>query len=271
MDKKDVITRIIEVCKEQNWNFTGKYHQDDWKADILVDYGSYKVAFNIGKRFNLIPQTYSAMRNERICGCWISLPGSKFGYDVDDLPCFNLKDDDGNLGVELRGTGKIEFKDFILKLVTGHIIKSDSIKINSVDIYPIGINCWKCGSPHYVYFVKRLVTERGCVLINHKDINDINKSLTFAPKITESLRVFLSNHKDKNMPMGEIKHRYSKTVDDDYMSFGCPRCDAIVGSFYLREYEFEFINDEDDSNLLSIDTSATNLVIPFRHWEIITE
>ena len=265
MDKKNVISKIIEVCKEQDWNFTEKYKQDDWKADILIDYCSYKVAITIGKRFKSIPQTYADMRKERVCGCWISLPGGNFGYDADGLPCFYLKDDDEHSAIELKGTGNVEIKEFVQKLVTGKVVKSDSIKINRADIYPIGINCWKCGASHYVYFVKRLITEQGCVLNYHEDFDD---SPTFAPELIESLQTFLSNHKELNIPIGEIKHRYSKTVDDNYLSFGCPKCDAIVGSFYLMEYEIDCIYDEDESHLLSIDTSSTNFLFPFSHWEL---
>lgn len=265
MDKKIVIAKIIELCKEQNWNYIDKYKQDELKADILIDYGSYKVAITVGKRFKSIPQTYADMRKQRICGCWISLPGGNFGYDADNLPCFYLKDDEQNLFIELKGTGFVEIKDFIVKLATGKVVKSDSIKINRADIYPIGINCWKCGTPHYVYFVKRLVTERGCVLNCHEDIGE---SLTFAPELIDSLRDYLTRNKEINMPMGDIKHRYSKTVDDNYLSFGCPKCDAIVGSFYLMEYVIDCIYDEDESHLLSLDTSKTNFIIPFSHWDL---
>ena len=31
MDKKIIVKTIVEVCKEQNWNFSEKYKQDDWK------------------------------------------------------------------------------------------------------------------------------------------------------------------------------------------------------------------------------------------------
>lgn len=265
MDKKIVIAEIIEACKKQGWNFSEKYKQDNWKTDILIDYGSYKVAVTIGKRFKSISQTYADMRKERVCGCWISLPGGNFGYDAEDLPCFYVKDDEEKLAIDLKGTGDVKIKDFILKLVTGKVIKSDNVKINRADIYPIGIDCWKCGTTHYVYFVKRLVTEHGTILNYHEDFED---SPTFAPEIIESLRAYLLKHSEINMPMGEIKQRYSKTVDDNYLSFGCPKCEAIVGGFYLMEYEIDCIYDEDESHLLSIDTSSTNFIFPFSHWKI---
>lgn len=265
MNKNTIITKIIEVCKEQSWNYTEKYNQGYWKADILIDYSSYKVAFTIGKRFKSIPQTYADMRKERVCGCWISIPGGNFGYDAEDFPCFFVKDDENNLAIENKGIGDVGIKDFILKLVIGKVVKTDRIKINRVDIYPININCWSCGTTHCIYFVKRLVTERGCVLNYLEDFED---NPTFAPELIESLRVYLSQHKEINMQMGEIKQRYSKTCGDKYLSFGCPKCDAIVGNSHLGEYETEYIYDEDESHLLSIDTSSTNFLFPFKHWEI---
>lgn len=46
---------------------------------------------------------------------------------------------------------------------------------------------------------------------------------------------FISQHPEKKIVMGEVKERHSGTRGRNYMSFGCPNCDAIVGSFYLHD------------------------------------
>ena len=33
-----------------------------------------------------------------------------------------------------------------------------------------------------------------------------------------------------------IKERFSKTIGKSYPSFGCPKCDAILGDWYYRDY-----------------------------------
>jgi hypothetical protein len=48
----------------------------------------------------------------------------------------------------------------------------------------------------------------------------------------------LANKSDK-FKIGEVKKRYSKTVQDGYLSFGCYSCDAIFGDFFLFEDKIE--------------------------------
>ena len=55
---------------------------------------------------------------------------------------------------------------------------------------------------------------------------------------------------NNTLNIGVIKNRYSNTVGDSYMSFGCPKCDAIYGYSYLLEaiintmYEKHFYIDD---------------------------
>jgi hypothetical protein len=67
--------------------------------------------------------------------------------------------------------------------------------------------------------------------------------------------------------MGYIKKRYSKTVSDSYMSFGCPHCDAICGSFFLRH---EIMVDHDSYPIRAVHAFTIDLLEPvsysYAHW-----
>ena len=39
----------------------------------------------------------------------------------------------------------------------------------------------------------------------------------------------------KHLKLATVKTRYSHTVGDSYMSFGCHKCDSIFGDFYVHE------------------------------------
>ena len=55
------------------------------------------------------------------------------------------------------------------------------------------------------------------------------------PEIQNAVLEFLKTRKGKKIKLGKIKERYSKTVEDSYISFGCTECDAIFGDFYVTE------------------------------------
>ena len=45
MEKEDIIKNILSVCNDMGVSFHKKVKTDKWKADIVVDYQNYKVAF----------------------------------------------------------------------------------------------------------------------------------------------------------------------------------------------------------------------------------
>ena len=52
------------------------------------------------------------------------------------------------------------------------------------------------------------------------------------------------------------------------MSFGCPRCDCIVGDFYLNDYVIDLRYEPDDDKTFKIDLIEPGLTIPNKHWWI---
>ena len=79
--------------------------------------------------------------------------------------------------------------------------------------------------------------------------------------------MFIDEHPEMNIKMGAIKKRFSKTRDEDYMSFGCPKCDGIVGDYYLQEIQMEAIYEEDPKKIHRIKLE-TPFELPLGHWEI---
>lgn len=57
MGKEDIIKNILSVCNDMGVSFHKKVKTDKWKADIVVDYQNYKVAFNVCKNPRNIEET----------------------------------------------------------------------------------------------------------------------------------------------------------------------------------------------------------------------
>ena len=92
--------------------------------------------------------------------------------------------------------------------------------MQEVTIRFIKNTCWKCG---FEYFVCYVLPQDN--ILNHTEI--------FNPQILNKLKEWHSNN--THITLGTIKKRYSNTTQTSYMSFGCPKCDAIFGDWYFKE------------------------------------
>jgi len=62
------------------------------------------------------------------------------------------------------------------------------------------------------------------------DSDAIDKS----PQIYEAVKQLLKTESGKHLKIGELKKRYSKTVNESYLSHGCFYCDSIFGDWFLN-------------------------------------
>ena len=83
---------------------------------------------------------------------------------------------------------------------------------------------------------------------DYYDLEEIQEFDELSPNIVNSVQQYLSDHKELNIPMGEIKERYSRTMGESYMSFGCPYCGALVGNHYLEDIRSELMYEENDDD-----------------------
>lgn len=238
MKKEEIIKIILEEIKRIGLPVTTKVNTAKWKADIVVDYGKYKVAFNIGKNPRNIKETYLAMHEERVCGCWLLLP-SKNGFSptIGDEPCFSLFDKNGKLEVLLNKVWEeeitIELSDFISSLIKGNIRHADKIKIKYVDVCFYKKECWKCHRESDVYFVYKSISE--------DDIEIEGGIENFNPNLIKGIKQYIKDHPEKGIALGEIKPRLSRTIQETYPSFGCAYCDSLFGKFFIQDSFAEMI------------------------------
>lgn len=76
--------------------------------------------------------------------------------------------------------------------------------------------------------------------------NELNE---FDPVVINGVKRFLSKHPELNYNMGDIKKRYSRTRNEEYISFGCPKCDRMVGDWYLNKIRVDYLYEPDDDNV----------------------
>ena len=93
----------------------------------------------------------------------------------------------------------------------------------------------ECGTLQYCYTVEpSLKSVCNCdfdVERSSWDDHDIDKH----PGVYAAVQDFLQTEEGRQLKVGPVKKRYSRTVADSYLSHGCYYCDAIFGDFHLIE------------------------------------
>ena len=98
--------------------------------------------------------------------------------------------------------------------------------------------CWRCQQQHYLYYLPNLFYYSKC---GEKIYDGVfgyphgEKDYIFRPELIQAVKNYLKTEAGQTIRMGEIKKRYSKTVRRFYMSFGCQKCDAILGDHFYFE------------------------------------
>lgn len=277
MEKEQIIKTILDVSNEMGLPIETKVKTEKWKADVVVDYGKYKVAFTVNKTSQKVKEFYQAMREERVCGCWLRIPSKLGGFWNHELPVFNVEEDN-DIQVLLNGeyystkNDKLKIQDFISLIIQGKIRWLKESKAKYVDISFGKNKCWRCHRESDVYAIYQVISEDGIRL----DHNMADIDFTFLPSVVRGALKYVKEHPERKIIMGTIKKRYSKTVRDSYMSFGCAFCDALFGNFYLRhpdigDYDFEeqtvFDIDEFEKNLVRIELD-NEIMLPARRWGV---
>lgn len=267
IEKASVCSQIAEVCKANGWNFEENVKTEKWKADIVVEYANYKVAFNIGKSPRNIEETHKAMRGDRVCGCWLLLPAKNNPFINGNLPCFHLTGTSYVcLGQSYTGDAtKLTLSDFTTSIVEGRIRWADKMQVRYVDVCFVEEECWKCGTENHIYFISRMYSEEG-IEKSAFDFQMEEDDITFNPLVVKAIQEYIANHLELGLKLGEIKERFSKTRNESYMSFGCFRCNSIFGDHYRNEAIMENMYNQDDLKKIKVDLGESGFTVPAMCW-----
>lgn len=236
MTKEQVIEKIVSVCRNLKFDIYMKCKTERWSADVVVNYGTYKVAFNVCKCPNNVELIYNAMKKERVCGCWLLLPARKSVYIPSDLPCFKLDEMSDSIYAILNSwpdrddSNAVKLDTFVPSLIKGQIRLAQNMTVKYMEICFFEKQCWNCAKKSHVYFINRLFSADG---ISIPGIYVQTDDLALNPFIVKAVTQYIKEHSELKITMGEIKPRFSKTEERTYTSFGCAFCDSLFGEFYV--------------------------------------
>lgn len=233
---------IAKVAVNEGWEVETEYRgetpdKEIWIADVLCKKGKAKLAFEI----QCSPQSYEEfIRRQKnyassgVRGAWFykrnKRVASKFGSEIPNehstpVFLFELNQNEPNEFVVPQFNETIE--SFIRGMLNGKLIwvpkKGDTLTANVIATYE---RCWKCKK------------ETG-ILLGVEIEDRVGQLCTFErfdnPGILDFLRKQLGREFFLKSKIGDIKMRYSKTVQEVYLSNGCFYCNALFGDFYIFE------------------------------------
>lgn len=269
-------TEIAHACHEAGWEAITEASGDGWRADILATRDNAKVAFEVQWSSQTLEETELRQKRYAEAGvrcCWLFKSPPNGIQSRGDLPLFKVEitDEVNNVifnpheydrrGYSDDDNQTFELRVFIQLLLKGNFKFSPNLvarRQQEVTIWFIQINCWRCKKPHDIYYTSSLFS--GCG-------EDVDDDLFFHSKVISEAIKFTQSQPGQHIQMGYIKKRYSNTVGERYMSFGCPHCDAICGSFFLYH---EIMAERDSYPVRAVHTFTIDMQKPisrsYPHW-----
>jgi hypothetical protein len=253
---------IIEACKLNGWKAIPEYSETNWIADVLAIKNDKRIAFEVQwsrQSYETTKFRQDRYKDSDVRGCWFfrTAPKELRNYDDsliadNDLPAFRIfKDENSNIISQLRQT-QLPLRDLVDSLLKRKLRFCHHVRLKSnqeVTILFFQTSCWKCKKSQHCYTVEQnllsVCNQDFHIMGSMWDSDDIDKS----PKIYDTVKRFIASDKEKNLKVGQLKKRYSKTVHDSYLSHGCFYCDAIFGDFYLNTEKMEGQNDPNSIRL----------------------
>lgn len=269
---------IIEACKECGWDAIPEFSEINWRADVLAIQSNKKVAFEVQWSKQTFEETklrQDRYKESNVRGCWFFRTAPKELRDYDEnpladkaIPVFKIfKDENANIIAQLKQT-HLPLKTLVAGLLQRKLKFCEHIRLKSkqdITIVFFETSCYKCKEMQHLYTVERnlltVCNQNFDVMGSMWDSEDIDKS----PQVYEAVQQFMKTENGKHLKIGELKKRYSNTVQHSYLSHGCYSCDAIFGDFLIGPAKCEAQNDHNNiRHIVELDFGAEKT--EGKHW-----
>jgi hypothetical protein len=251
-----------------------EYSGQGWRADVFIPHNEKPIAFEI----QLSPQSLrktlerqSKYIRDGIMACWLfENPISNLNEERPDLPLFYIEDkNNSNLQVNLGDRRKVDLHTFIENFISNNIqfkFIARTKKEQIVNLVFYEIECWKCHEINHLFYVDSPFYSACCAEIRPDEALWKSNSMEYRPEIIELAQKFTESRKYLNLKLGQIKKRYSKTVDDSYTSFGCYNCDSIFGDWFVMEAQIDIMYSPKGLTYQGKIELSESIELPIPHW-----
>ena len=221
---------VVEVARANGWHAETEVTEGAWRADVLACKGAAKVAVEIQWSPQTNEETLRRQARYAEAGvrCLWLLRQSNFPI-IQSLPaaCIGGTIKDGFVAIVPTGSSQqtLPMRDFLEAAFTKRLCFGVPFGRQArVSAYTGSIFCWNCGAETNI--ITRIEVSFG----PHNYRFSV-PDLTGYPGLFEIVRQRLQ----KNLNLGAVKHRFSKTQERAYLSNGCAHCDALIGEFHEHD------------------------------------
>ncbi len=265
---------IIKACQENGWTATPEYAENEWRADVLATKNGKRIAFEIQWSNQTIDDTkvrQDRFNSSNVRGCWFfrTIPKQLRNYGdsylaVKEMPFFKIEKE-GDLTLVSFNQRKWSLHEFVSELLNGRIKFREQYTPQhnqEVEILFFKTICWKCDQIQDLYTVKTAIKSQ-CKndMTHYWDEEDID----IYPEVVDLVRDIVQTEKNNDLKVGEIKMRYSNTVEDSYVSHGCYYCDALFGNWFVPKEKKEALTD-DLGVTFKRNITFNNFSVASKHW-----
>lgn len=237
---------IIEACKKNGWKAIPEFSERNWRADVLAIQDNKRIAFEVQWSKQTFEETkfrQAQYKESNVRGCWFFKTAPKELRDYDDsliahkeIPAFKIfKDVNSSIVGQLKQT-QLPLNELVSSLLKRKLKFCEHIRLKAkqeVTIIFFDTICWSCHKEQHCYTIEQnlltICNQPYHISGSMWDSDDIDKK----PQIYEAVKQIVESDVGKNFKIGQLKKRYSNTVQHSYLSHGCFYCDAIFGDFYL--------------------------------------
>jgi len=236
----EVKIQVLQSCKKLGFKAETEYRGKDWRADVFVLANGIKYAIEVQtskQSLNKTLERQEKYKRDGVIGCWLFEKGpARMDGEREDLPLFLIKNVEDKTTVSIKDRKDLPIEIFINDFLQNKIKFCQTIRFSEAEIRFVKVKCWKkeCGFDYYIYYIGNLTSSCNSKIFHNEEMWASNK-LVMQPDIAARISEYEKSVEEQNFKIGKMKERFSKTVQDSYLSFGCPRCDAIFGDWFLYE------------------------------------
>lgn len=244
--------QILLACNNLGIKAKQEHSGKGWRADVFVERdNALPIAFEIQlspQSLNKTLQRQVKYANSNVIGCWLfENPIPKLIDERPDLPVFYVEEtDQRDLLVNLGDRRKISLEMFLENFIANRIqFKQRAVtgSKQNIKLRFYEMNCWKCKELNHLYYVETPFYATCNAEIKPDEALWESNSIEYIPEIIAFTKSYVENRPELNLHLAQIKERFSNTVGDSYVSFGCCKCDSLFGDFYVMEAKLDVMYD----------------------------
>ncbi|MBN3489885.1 hypothetical protein JV173_00010 [Acholeplasma equirhinis] len=259
---------VAQICRDLGYEVKEEFKGKDWRADVLVKANNQIYAFEIQTSIQSLNKTIQRQEKylrDGVIGCWLFEKEPNQTDELKDLPLFKFKNINDKITVSLKGRKELTLKVFLSDFLNNKIQFRKILSPHEVEVRIIDCDCWKCNLKNHIYYISNLISPCHAELFDGDIQMWDSEKLIFNPQIKD--KVLNYAEKNKKLNMAKIKVRFSRTINESYMSFGCSSCDSIFGDWYIHEAVIEtwYGDGVIDKLIIPIDKTL-NLDLEIPHW-----